>query len=359
MSSLAYVPRLDGYRALAVGAVLFDHFLASPIVDRIGIGSVGVRSFYVLSGYLITRILLEYRALPVGSAARTFYKRRLLRLTPAYYLAIFVGIALGLWSLRTDWWVHALYLTNFQIAIREEWVPLGYFWSLSVEEQFYIGWFFVVVMLAPSQLKAAIAGCFLASALYRLSVFTLGMNPLLNVLLPASVDYLAAGALLGLSESNGSHERLRAALSSNAALVGSAVFLTFAISLSPTSLTREIVYPYAVILMSVTLICACTQRKDDNVFLDILSFGPIRHIGRISYGIYVYHMFVLGFFWKYFPIATAHEGRAWRLVCSLIYVATTLLVAELSWRFIEKPILANKRGAKNMPTAWHQRAKSS
>src|SRR5262249_38358041 len=103
-------------------------------------------------------------------------------------------------------------------------------------------------------------------------------------------------------------------------------------------------------------ICACTLRQD-SVFLNVLSFSAIRHIGRISYGIYVYHMFVLGFFWQYLPIATAYDGRAWRIVCSLVYLAATLLVADASWRFLEKPILAMKREAKNMPTAWHQRAK--
>ncbi len=118
MSSLPYVPRLDGFRAIAIGTVFVSHFLPSGILTWVGPGGVGVRAFFVLSGYLITRILLRYRAsgAPLTSVAATFYRRRLLRLTPAYYLAIAVGTAVGIANLRSDWWIHALYFSNFYVA---------------------------------------------------------------------------------------------------------------------------------------------------------------------------------------------------------------------------------------------------
>jgi peptidoglycan/LPS O-acetylase OafA/YrhL len=102
-----YMPRLDGLRAVAVGIVLVTHFWSTPLIP----GEIGVRIFFVLSGYLISRILLGYRktSLSVGQAAAHFYWRRFLRLTPALYMAIACAAAFGIANMRKDWWVHALY----------------------------------------------------------------------------------------------------------------------------------------------------------------------------------------------------------------------------------------------------------
>jgi peptidoglycan/LPS O-acetylase OafA/YrhL len=144
---LDYLPRLDGVRALAVGGVLVTHFMwfLEPI-QTMELGRTGVRLFFVLSGFLITRILLDYRSrMSVGEAARHFYWRRFLRLAPPFYLAVTVALILNLANMREDWPWHVFYLSNFLLAARGSVEPVGHLWSLAVEEQFYLVWFAVVV----------------------------------------------------------------------------------------------------------------------------------------------------------------------------------------------------------------------
>jgi peptidoglycan/LPS O-acetylase OafA/YrhL len=143
-----YLPKLDGLRAVAVGLVVLHH-LGSPIFEKLGAGTLGVRLFFVISGYLITRILIEARSAPdsIGTKAEKFYWKRFLRLAPALFLAIGFSAWLNIANMRQDWWIHILYLTNFKVAIDQHWGDAGHFWSLAVEEQFYLFWFAAVVML--------------------------------------------------------------------------------------------------------------------------------------------------------------------------------------------------------------------
>src|SRR6185312_9894484 len=106
---------------VAVAGVLIFHFYPHPAVLWFEPGGIGVHAFFVLSGYLITRILLQYRDLQIGTAAKTFYSRRLLRLSPAYYTAIAAALILDIAQMRSDWWIHALYLTNFYVAKTDQW----------------------------------------------------------------------------------------------------------------------------------------------------------------------------------------------------------------------------------------------
>jgi peptidoglycan/LPS O-acetylase OafA/YrhL len=143
-----YFPKLDGLRAIAVGLVLVEHYAPGNFVNRFSPGGFGVKLFFTLSGFLITRILIEYRTSETPTrAAQQFYWHRFLRLAPALYAAILGAALLGIANMRQDWWIHGLYLTNFKVFIDGHWGPATHFWSLAVEEQFYIIWFFVVVLL--------------------------------------------------------------------------------------------------------------------------------------------------------------------------------------------------------------------
>ena len=101
------MPRLDGLRGIAVLGVLVEHFCPSARIRALSPGGAGVTLFFVLSGYLITRILLNYRMRndPGGPAAKHFYTRRLLRLSPPYYIAIAVAVIFGRYGLREKWWI--------------------------------------------------------------------------------------------------------------------------------------------------------------------------------------------------------------------------------------------------------------
>ena len=102
----ARLPQLDGLRAVAVIFVMAFHFI--PGIDRFApLGSIGVRLFFVLSGFLITRILLASRAEPMGAALRSFYIRRSLRIFPQFYRVLLVAAAANLSPVRSKWEWHA------------------------------------------------------------------------------------------------------------------------------------------------------------------------------------------------------------------------------------------------------------
>src|SRR5262245_45608829 len=143
--SPAHMPQLDSLRALAFFGVAVSHWLMAefPLAT---LGGTGVQLFFVLSGFLITGILLDYRRaqesntrLSAGSVLRTFYARRFLRIFPLFYGVIAVAVVLNTGPIRELWPWHALYASNFLYAANHPTAgdPFTHFWSLAVEEQFY------------------------------------------------------------------------------------------------------------------------------------------------------------------------------------------------------------------------------
>ncbi len=138
------MPQLDGLRALAVAGVLFSHAGPAIFKDAINTGPLGVKLFFVLSGFLITGILLRARpewqqaryggaeAEP-GVALRAFYARRFLRIFPLYYAVLFAITLLGLPEARETFWWNLFYSSNWYYAIYGEWRgAVSHFWSLAV-----------------------------------------------------------------------------------------------------------------------------------------------------------------------------------------------------------------------------------
>src|SRR5262249_40880734 len=147
----AYMPQLDGLRAVAVLAVVAHHTLPGPLVDALNPGAAGVRLFFVLSGFLITGILLGCRESMAqqgaGQALASFYARRFLRIFPLYYFALAVVLLAGVQEARDGAAWHLAYLSNVY-GVRQGWLgSLAHFWSLAVEEQFYLVWPALVLSL--------------------------------------------------------------------------------------------------------------------------------------------------------------------------------------------------------------------
>ena len=178
------MPHLDGLRALAVGAVLMEHFWAPwAIESRVPLGAIGVRLFFVLSGFLITAILLNAKARVEAGTRSTrsemarFYARRALRLFPIFYLTIAVAAFAGIQIVRDSLWWHLFYTSNLFLAVKASWSgPIAHFWSLAVEEQFYFIWP-AVVLLCPRKWLIRIATCGIAAAVvFDLALIELGAN---------------------------------------------------------------------------------------------------------------------------------------------------------------------------------------
>jgi peptidoglycan/LPS O-acetylase OafA/YrhL len=338
------MPRLDGLRALAVGGVLLDHYVHAPAIHMWNLGEMGVRLFFVLSGFLITSILMEDRDLTAqaGERAVRFYGRRLLRLTPALWLAIAAGAALGLGNLRQDWWKHGLYLTNVMIARSHQWVGPAHFWTLSVEEQFYLGWFFVVSVAPRRWLAPAIIACIAIGPLYRALVADPADPHSSITLLAGQTDMLAFGALLAWIRRAPGTGAIARLFDSRLVLV--AAFAATVLLYAPLGWDYRIARALPGLTMSVAAACAISQAS--RPFAPgrggPLDWPVLRHVGRISYGIYVYHFFAPQAFDKAWPGFSAVQGAGPKLAHAALFLAVTFAVAEASWWFVERPILGLK-----------------
>jgi peptidoglycan/LPS O-acetylase OafA/YrhL len=349
MRSLTYIPRFDGLRAVACTLVMIEHFSNSMFIDELGLGTIGVFVFFVLSGYLITRILLNYTdsGASKGTVAAQFFWRRFLRLAPAYYTALVVTALLGVAGMRASWWVHFLYLSNVQVAVSGHWNDASHFWSLAVEEQFYLLWFVVVVVLPERFLLPLIVGCLGLAPAYRLGVKLAGLNEITFVLLPGTIDSLATGALIAFLA-------VRNKLAMAETILGDGRFLilllgvvaALSLPLGWNALFKFVFDATCINALAASLIIAAQSQREIR-YLGWLSWSPLRHMGKISYGIYVYHYFMPTIARHFWPGISDYAHGSFRIVIFLVFAAASLAAAQLSWVLLEQPALKLKQ---SLPT---------
>ena len=320
--------QLDGLRALAVAFVMAFHFV--PGVDRYApLGSMGVRLFFVLSGFLITRILLESRAWPTAHALKIFYARRALRIFPVFYLALALAAAINIGPVRQTIGWHVTYLTNVYLFDRGSWHgSISHLWSLAVEEQFYLVWPIVVLLVAKRRLPAIITAAIVAAPVSRLLVGV----PMNSVLPTSCLDALGAGALLALPAMG--QTMMGVGLTAGLPLLAVSLALRYA---GLTGVPFEVALDLGVSLSSAWLVGRAAAGFT-GVTGRCLSWRPAIYLGTISYGVYLFHGFmpyVLGRYVDGF-VDMAWPARA------LLLTTATIAIASLSWRLIEKPLLALK-----------------
>lgn len=348
------MPQLDGLRAVAILGVLINHFMPGPINEVTNLGRLGVVLFFVLSGFLITRILLEERDLHAsrklsqGSLIRSFYVRRVLRIFPIYYLTIALFAVVGYAPIKDHLIWHLSYLSNFSSSFIDE-PDYGYsshLWSLCVEEQFYLIWPFVMVFAPKRYLHRIIIGTIIASLCYKAFGSFLGLTPdQVTKPLFGCTDSLGLGALLALYwNENETYRKHKGRLLKASTWIGLPLIIIGQLLYAPdkhasTGPLMTGVYlmlqDFVAALFFVQLVeGAATNRSG---FLGrTLALAPMRYIGKISYGIYLYHLFLKGIFppliWS---LGIAHfQGLEAFAGMSL----TAVLLAAISWHLIEKPI---------------------
>jgi len=205
----SYQPQFDGLRALAVLTVMVDHFSADvpnfPLPDWIHLGATGVRLFLVLSGYFITASLrrardrMDVANLSFGKTIRAFYWRRYLRITPAYFVFAAITLILGLGGIRHNWpWV-LTGTVNWMIASANQWpMTISHLWSVCVQEQFYLLWPLLILLLPRRWMVPAIVSVAAAGIAFRIGCVIFSVPIIARWVLPfGSLDSLAAGAALG------------------------------------------------------------------------------------------------------------------------------------------------------------------
>jgi peptidoglycan/LPS O-acetylase OafA/YrhL len=346
---------LDGVRAVAITLVILFHSL------KFASGWIGVQMFFVLSGYLITSILIQDSDLPLGFYLKRFYWRRTLRIFPLYYgyllvFAIVYAITKVPAVFARDWPYLFTYTLNFRRIFPDfgNNIYYGRFWSLAIEEQFYLVWPLLIYLLPRKRLPALLAAIVVAAPILRaitpwlLMPFVHDKEFLyssVDLLTPCQLDSFAVGAALVLL---GKRLRGRAIAIFIACTVlllvcgqMKAVFVTGRLALN-TSLGYDVsmiragqyIWGYSLIsLWSGALILAASSRNWISAFL---AHPVLAYIGKISYGMYVYHQIILLAGYKTFGnLINTQLGFACYFLC-------VVAVSDLSYRFYEKRFLALK-----------------
>lgn len=340
-----YQPQFDGLRALAVLTVLVDHFSADvpnfPLPDWIHLGASGVRLFLVLSGYFITASLrrardrMETTGVSAGKTIGAFYWRRLLRIGPAYFVFAAITLVFGLGSVRQNWpWVFTG-TVNWMIAWNDQWpLAISHLWSVCVQEQFYLIWPLLILLLPRKWMLPAIMAVAIAGVAFRIGCVVFSAPILARWVLPfGSLDSLGAGAALGWCGG-----RLRATRGGWGLAFLCLSMLTVAVVLrnsDPTKLKSVLVEPLEA--GAFVILVARTVTGFDGAIARFLSNPGLQFAGRISYGLYIYHSLVAMAFARWLP----HQLRFIITIPPLrlvVFGIVTLLVAALSWRLLEQPI---------------------
>jgi peptidoglycan/LPS O-acetylase OafA/YrhL len=348
---MRYITKLDGCRAFAVLAVLCAHYFTSdhlPINDSLGLW--GVQLFFVISGYLITKILLNSRDLAKQQGGkfeqlRIFYIRRVLRIFPAYYALILGYLILGVEFENGSLWSCLLYVFNFHEAVSSaEFKYLGHLWTLCIEEQFYMIWPWLMLFIPRKRIVLFTLTLIVLSIASRGALSLIGVEYLSIRNLPTSqLDSLCGGALLAQLEL-GYAKKLQSIwkrIAGYIALVGvglTAAALTLDLS-QPIDAMVALAGPAFVSLWIVYKVSIDAYSKATG-FLD---FAPLRHIGKVSYGVYLFQFVSLFPLYKLMTMAGNPEWMSQPVIYALIWAAITITISALSWNFFEYPISKLKK----------------
>lgn len=344
------VPELDGLRGLAALAVVGYHF----VPGYVPMGWIGVDCFFVLSGYLISSILLANREAP--GYFRNFYARRSLRIWPIYYLALlWVVVSYQVFPTKypIDGGMIAQYATYTQ-GLQRLWggpertiKAFEHTWTLAIEEQFYKVWPLTIWLMPRRSLVP------LCAALAVMSV-GLRLGGLDWTTLPARCDGFALGTILAVlvAEASPAAGRLGVLrglfLAAMAAGGAGAAFTVSAPSLLPAMLqvsggaNSALLVGFANILFAGLI--GWLILDAGRPWAAPLRWRPLVYLGTISYGLYLYHipvMFAVEAVARRFGAGMRFDGSR-SLSRSALMFAVSLAVAALSWRFIERPILRFK-----------------
>lgn len=349
------MPQLDSLRTFAVALVVIYHwFPTGSGINWLPNGTIGVMVFFVISGFLISRILINNRnAIEVGKSTlgntyRNFFVRRALRIFPLYYLTIS-----AVWLIipeSSDINEHPLYfyLYGYNILLYQtgNWSDLlSPFWTLGVEEQLYLVWPWIVLLTPRRHLLWAIGVLLLGGILFRGYGYSQG--DLDGVLTPASFDAFGFGALWAWYTTDGSNrmDEFRKRLPWAAV---SAFVLMIGLLMLPGDQVMVVLFQRTLISVIALYFVVGGSFGFTGLLGAILNNQAFQYIGRISYGIYVFHMIVPGYIVPLIlkvmnKVLRGHVPDLGYWGHRLFSLAVLIAVASVSWYALEKPINSLKR----------------
>jgi peptidoglycan/LPS O-acetylase OafA/YrhL len=359
--TLGYRKSLDGLRGIAVLAVVLSHM---PQLEFLG-GFFGVDLFFVLSGFLITSLLLEEWRARGDISLKAFYARRALRLLPALVEVLLVAVVFSALkeppaeaeAMRSAALITLGYSANWFVAFRcyprQE---LAHTWSLSVEEQFYVLWPFVLLMMLKLNLSRRTIGgilvaLLLGSAALRAYLWlTTRSWERVYYGSDTHADGLLAGALVALMMFSG--VRPQTALGTrllNWVAHGMMVFLGFYFVRGWAADPMLSVGGYLALNLGAAAVVMCLVCSPWAPLRFLCEMPALVWVGRISYGVYLWHAVI---FWMLRVRKVGLPGPSWVLpIASALAVASVVAVAAVSFYVLERPLLRLKRRFERVESA--------
>lgn len=360
-----YFDQLNGIRFIAVFLVLFDHWLI-PINPFSFLGHLGVVIFFVLSGFLITRILFknadDTRVSQSGVFAKIvrFVYRRSLRIFPIYFILLLVGFLFSLSNFRNLWPYLVFYLPNFYIMLKGTWLGIwDHLWSLAVEEQYYLIFPYFILLLHPKRYKSLFISMLVIGVLTRLAFALFAshdieendwmwwyVNPF------SALDCFGLGGILAYlyHYKFTFFQELKLLKWGLALSIGVYILVLSLAKLAPFSHDNiwSIVFERGTGAVMAFFLIGLSIRQDSWFLSPFLKLKFVSYLGQISYGIYLYHNVVMNYYhdqgntiWYYlsshlpdFHLEIVTFTACKFLICLIILIS----ISSLSWYFIEKPI---------------------
>jgi peptidoglycan/LPS O-acetylase OafA/YrhL len=351
LPELQYRPELDGLRGVSI-LLVYVHHLYHPFLPG---GFFGVDIFFVLSGFLITSLLVQEWNRKGSISLKNFYIRRALRLMPGVLLLVLLtgGFAFvflsGKRAIQTyqGIWLTLSYASNWFYAFGSFSAsnPLGITWSLAIEEQFYLTWPIMLYLALRLRLGRRWILCGLGVAifiiaLHRKMLAAQGANILrLYYASDTRADSILIGCILGLSVSWSllPHDNKRVEIYMRSLAAGAVIFLAYMVGTA--SWADSMLYlnwGYTLIAVSAALILNVLILWPPKLALLILKFTPLVWIGRVSYGLYLWH-------WPVREFIYPKEKLPASVVQLLAVVVLSLLLTTLSYYLVEKRFLGWKK----------------
>lgn len=357
------IPGLDGLRAIAFLLVFALH------TNYMKAGWLGVSLFFVLSGFLITGILLDMKqALSIKDYFVKFYGRRFLRIFPLYYFYLIAFAILATWLVSIPYrpgfmrifldqvWYAVSYVYDFffATAAAKGSYFIDHFWSLSVEEQFYIFWPLLIFLVPEKHLKRLFVSFIILGPILRLTLFLIHASGVFRFLvdtpsafiypLPFShIDAFALGAYISRYPIPKAWKQF-AFLAVVLPVVGfAAQYLATGEFGSLSSLGYPLLLPdaykfiWGYSLLNYFFAVIIYGVAHEGWFTGYLEWRPLRYLGKISYGLYVYHSPIIWFSGRIADLGI--DNPILKPLTALIALIATILIASLSFHLMEKPII--------------------
>ncbi len=346
---ITYLPGLNGLRAIAALSVVISHISQKGIADfglplgfDLLMAGYGVTLFFVISGFLITYLLLKEQNKTNTISIKKFYVRRILRIWPIYYLYIGICILVLFLLKKSDEifvpqiWYYIFFTANIPFVVQQGIIILVHYWSIGVEEQFYLLWPWIVRISKNILLKTAFAIFILLFALKLFIWFEFGASSYLyRLIMITRFHCMMIGALGAISYFRHKHIVTRLFANRITQSVSWILFLLmgFGIIRIPPVIGQELVS-----LLSLSMIMGQIYVEKRIINLENKYFD---FIGKISYGVYVIHPLIIILLSRVYKLISIPEFIKYPLVYSTV-ILSTIFFAWLSYTYFEEPFLKLK-----------------